>query len=61
MSNFYEAPFKMDGKIWSTTEHYFQAQKFKGTLKEELIRTLTTPLQAFSLGKLPEKEFPVRQ
>ena len=31
-SNFYEVPTKIDGKIWPTTEHYFQAMKFK---KEE--------------------------
>ncbi|TNV75277.1 hypothetical protein FGO68_gene17640 [Halteria grandinella] len=28
MSNFYKAPIEMDGKIWPTTEHYFQAMKF---------------------------------
>ena len=27
-SNFYRSPIELDGRIWPTTEHYFQAQKF---------------------------------
>ena len=27
-SNFYKAPINLDGKVWPTTEHYFQAMKF---------------------------------
>lgn len=27
-TNFYEAPIVIDGEIWKTSEHYFQAQKF---------------------------------
>ncbi len=27
MSNFFYAPFKLDGVIWPTVEHYYQAQK----------------------------------
>ncbi|CAF0974124.1 unnamed protein product [Rotaria magnacalcarata] len=27
-SNFYPSPIELDGYTWSTTEHYFQAQKF---------------------------------
>lgn len=27
-SNFYASPFTLDGKKWSTVEHYFQAMKF---------------------------------
>ncbi|CAF0798321.1 unnamed protein product [Adineta steineri] len=26
--NFYRAPVELDGQIWLTSEHYFQAQKF---------------------------------
>ncbi|CAF1242526.1 unnamed protein product [Rotaria magnacalcarata] len=26
--NFYPAPIELDGYIWPTTEHYFQAQKY---------------------------------
>src|SRR5437016_5030863 len=34
-SNFYRASIFLAGKRWSTTEHYFQAQKFAGTEHEE--------------------------
>jgi len=27
----------MDGKVWPTSEHYFQAQKFAGTDHEEAV------------------------
>jgi len=29
-TNFYEAKIKLDGKVWPTTEQYFQAKKFPG-------------------------------
>ena len=29
-SNFARYPVQLDGKIWPTSEHYFQAQKFTG-------------------------------
>jgi len=51
-SNFYPASFELDGKIWSTTEHYFQAQKFPNFPEyQELIRTANTPNKAFKLAK----------
>ena len=28
LSNFAPYPFEINGLIWSTSEHYFQAQKF---------------------------------
>ena len=28
LSNFYAAPVEIEGNIWPTTEHYFQAMKF---------------------------------
>ena len=27
-SNYYKSPIEIDGKVWPTTEHYFQAMKF---------------------------------
>ena len=30
-SNFAAASIRLKDKVWSTTEHYFQAQKFAGT------------------------------
>ncbi len=37
-SNLSSHPVKLKGKIWPTSEHYFQAQKFAGTPDEEEVR-----------------------
>ena len=37
-SNFSAHGFELDGLYWSTSEHYFQAQKFPGTPDAEQIR-----------------------
>jgi len=50
-SNFAIYPIKLKGKIWPTTEHYFQAQKFVGTDHEEKIRKVSKPMQAAQLGR----------
>ena len=50
-SNFALYPIKLKGKIWATSEHYFQAQKFKGTPREAKIRKARTPMQAAQLGR----------
>lgn len=52
-TNFYPAPIDLDGKIWPTTEHYFQAQKFIGTSYLEMIRNFDRPRQAFDLSRNP--------
>jgi ribA/ribD-fused uncharacterized protein len=51
LSNF--APYKitLKGKIWPTTEHYFQSQKFSGTEYEETIRQSKSPAMAARLGR----------
>jgi len=45
--------FTLDGKQWSTVEHYFQAMKFKSTDLElfERIRVCSSPKQARKLGR----------
>lgn len=58
-SNFYEAPIELDGKIWPTSEHYFQAQKFAGTPHEEEIRLMTEPQKAADAGR--ERHRPLRK
>lgn len=50
-SNFAQYPIRLKGKIWATSEHYFQAQKFKGTSHETKIRKASTPMQAALLGR----------
>jgi len=50
-SNFYRARIFLKGRQWPTTEHYFQAQKFAGTPREEEIRLAKTPRLAADLGR----------
>lgn len=51
-SNFYDAEIKIDNIIWPTSEHYFQAMKFKDTNKQymENIRNATSPALAKKKG-----------
>lgn len=50
-SNFSAHPFTLKGKVWPTTEHYFQAQKFPGTEHEEAIRVASSPMIAARMGR----------
>ena len=50
-SNFARFPIRLGGKTWPTSEHYFQAQKYAGTPREEEIRTAKTPSEAARLGR----------
>jgi ribA/ribD-fused uncharacterized protein len=58
LSNFYPAPFMLDGKQWPTSEHYFQAQKFAGTSHEEAIRLTPSPMVAARMGR--SRKHPLR-
>lgn len=51
LTNFARLPIEVDGKIWPTTEHYFQAQKFHDEAYRERIRTAETPRLAADLGR----------
>ena len=50
-SNFALYPIKLKGKIWPSSEHYFQAQKFKGTSYETKIRKAAKPMLAAQMGR----------
>lgn len=50
-SNFALYSIKLKGKVWKTSEHYFQAQKFSGTEYEEKIRKAASPMKAAELGR----------
>ncbi len=52
-TNFYRASITLDGKVWPTTEHYFQAQKFLGTPYMEVIRNLPTARMVFDRSRDP--------
>jgi N-glycosidase YbiA len=57
-SNFSPHGFELDGAWWPTSEHYFQAQKFAGTPRAELVRQAPTPKDAATLGR--DRTFPMR-
>ena len=50
-SNFSPHSFELDGAVWPTVEHYFQAAKFPGTEHAEAIRLARTPTLAKRLGR----------
>jgi N-glycosidase YbiA len=50
-SNFSAHAFELDGLSWATSEHYFQAQKFVGTLHLEAIRLAKSPAVAARMGR----------
>ena len=58
-SNFAAAPFKIGGKIWKTSEHYFQAQKFAGTEHEEELRLVDSPMVVARMGR--SRQRPLRR
>ena len=51
MSNFAPYPFSDGSKIWSTSEHYFQAQKFLVPEIQEKIRQIASPMDAALEGR----------
>jgi N-glycosidase YbiA len=57
-SNFSPHGFEVDGLYWSTSEHYFQAQKFFGTVHLEEIHNCKTPKDAAKKGR--ERTRPLR-
>jgi N-glycosidase YbiA len=50
-SNFAEYPISIDGTLWPTSEHYFQAQKFDDAGYRQKIRKANSPILAASLGR----------
>ena len=51
MSNFAPYPFSDGNKIWPTSEHYFQAQKFLVPEIQEKIRQIAPPMDAALEGR----------
>jgi ribA/ribD-fused uncharacterized protein len=50
-SNFAPFPIQLRKRVWPTSEHYFQAQKFSGTVQEEEIRKASSPMIAARMGR----------
>ena len=57
-SNFSPHGFVLDELYWSTSEHYFQAQKFIGTPYLEKLRLVKTPKEAANMGR--QRTLPLR-
>lgn len=58
-SNFHKSPITLDGKLWATVEHYFQAMKFPSDpTYQEKIRLEKTPVKAKALGQ--SRTVPIR-
>lgn len=50
-SNFALFPISLDKKVWPTSEHYFQAQKFENKAYQEKIRKAKNPGMAAKMGR----------
>src|SRR5262245_57466250 len=57
-SNFSPHPIELKGRVWKTSEHYFQAQRFAGTDHEEAIRQAKSPMIAARMGR--SRQHPLR-
>eukprot|EP01137_Pigoraptor_chileana_P019409 Opistho-2@80415 len=58
-SNFSRHPLRIEGKEWPTSEHFFQAMKFAGTVHEEEVRACPSPGEAAKLGRC--RSLPLRK
>lgn len=59
LSNFAAYRIKLAGKHWPTSEHYFQAQKFKDPALREKIRKAKSPMIAARMGR--DRSNPLRR
>jgi ribA/ribD-fused uncharacterized protein len=55
-SNFAPYPIRLGGKLWPTSEHYFQAQKFEDVGHQEAIRKVKSPMIAARMGRDRKKK-----
>lgn len=53
-SNFALFPIVINGVIWPTSEHYYQAQKFLDPALQELVRSQPTPYLAAKTARDPQ-------
>lgn len=56
-SNFSAHPIFLKNIIWQTVEHYYQAQKFKGSDLEDEIRSADSPMQAKEIALLNKEKY----
>lgn len=51
LSNFFPSPIEVDGLIYPSVEHAFQALKTENLTEREIVRSARTPGQAKKLGR----------
>lgn len=56
-SNFSKHPIFLKQVIWQTVEHFYQAQKFRGTALESEIRLAQSPMQAKIIAELNQEKY----
>lgn len=58
-SNFSRHTVRLKGRVWKTSEHYFQAQKFVGTSHEVTVGNAARPSDAARMGR--DRSLPLRK
>jgi N-glycosidase YbiA len=53
LSHFHPAPIQMEGEVWPTVEHYYQAQKSFDPAYRQAVRDAATPGKAKQLAAPP--------
>lgn len=56
-SNFSRHPVEIDGVLWPTSEHFFQAAKFSQEADIEAVRKASTPFAAAQIGRERQRSF----
>lgn len=59
LSNFYLVEIYLDGRVWASVEHYYQAQKSKDFEVQEKIRSAATAFKSKKLGRkiIPDSDW----
>lgn len=57
LSNFWKSPFKVDGYVYPTNEHYYQAMKFKLSDIRDKIRNAHSPGMAKKIAHRQPKQY----
>jgi ribA/ribD-fused uncharacterized protein len=55
-SNFAKYPIKIKGKVWKTSEHYFQAMKFDSAKDQQEIQQAKTAIEAARKGRYRKRK-----
>jgi len=58
-SNFARFPIRIGGETWPTSEHFFQAQKFKDSAVRARLRKAKTPMIVARMGR--DRSLPLRR